>query len=114
MNVGDQVIKQGVRNDALFVGRLFRDLMLHEGGELSAALSFCEIPYLSLFLHEARAKAGVIEPGALLEFSQDAEEVCARARHSLKLFEDTKRGVRGQLEYFQDEILAPHSTRFLN
>jgi hypothetical protein len=36
-----------------------------------------------------------------------------RARHSLKLFEDTRRGIAGQLDYFRDEIQAAHKDRFI-
>jgi hypothetical protein len=37
----------------------------------------------------------------------------ARSRHSLKLFEDTKRGVNGQLAYFRDVLMPAHRGRFL-
>lgn len=37
----------------------------------------------------------------------------ARSRHSLKLFEDTKRGVDGQLAYFRDVLMPAHRGRFL-
>ncbi|MFQ6143300.1 hypothetical protein ACLMNJ_09480 [Streptomyces seoulensis] len=114
MDINDEVIKRGVRDDALYVGRLFRDISTHEDGALGWIISFCAIPYLSLFLHEARAKPTAIDPAVFSGFSADAEEICARARHSLKLFEDTKRGIEAQLNYFEGDIRSAHADRFLN
>lgn len=114
MDINDEVIKRGVQDDALYVGRLFRDMSTQEGGALGWIISFCAIPYLSLFLHEARAKPTAIDPAVFWGFSADAEEICASARHSLKLFEDTKRGIDAQLNYFEDDIRSAHADRFLN
>jgi hypothetical protein len=76
-------------------------------------VSFCMVPYLSLFLHETLGKSDFVDPVVFSQFSQDAEQICARARHSLKLFEDTHRGITGQMKYLKDDIVAPHSSYFI-
>src|SRR5690348_3063747 len=76
-------------------------------------LPFCVIPYFSLFVHESRLKPNYIGPAAGAELSQDADEIIARSRHSLKLFEDTHRWVAGQVDYFNDEILPAHASYFI-
>ncbi|MEW2623784.1 hypothetical protein [Streptomyces sp. NPDC048106] len=91
-----------------------RDLFAHEGGNLLSALSFSLVPYLSLIVHESARKLRHVDPAALALLSPEVAAISARSRHSLKLFEDTKCGIDGQLGYFRDEILPPHSERFLN
>ncbi|MFI8293016.1 hypothetical protein ACIGBL_28130 [Streptomyces sp. NPDC085614] len=71
------------------------------------------VPFASLVIHEAWGKAAFLPTTTVLELSEDAKEVCDRARHSLKLFEDTHRGIDGQLDFFEREILREHSRYFL-
>jgi hypothetical protein len=70
-------------------------------------------PYLSLFVHESHRKLRASDPALASLLSSDVEAIVARSRHSLKLFEDTHRGVAGQLAYFRDELLPAHRRRFL-
>lgn len=113
MSVNDDVVKAGVASDADYVGRLFRDFQAADDASVSSIMPLCMAPYFSLVLHEAKRKPQAIDPSAFDEFSAEAEEVCARARHSLKLFEDTQRHIEGQLQYFQDDIFDSHSDHFL-
>ncbi|WP_407561240.1 hypothetical protein [Streptomyces sp. 184] len=71
-------------------------------------------PHLSLFVYESYRKLKAIDPPLPSVFSSEAEAVVARSRHSLKLFEDTKRGIGGQLSYFRDEVSPAHAKAFLN
>lgn len=113
MSVNDDVIKAGVASDADYIGRLFRDFQSVNDASVSSIMPLCMAPYFSLMLHEAKRKPQAITPTAFDGFSAEAEEVCARARHSLKLFEDTQRYIDGQLRFFRDEILDKHSEYFL-
>ncbi|BFO19940.1 hypothetical protein SHKM778_63280 [Streptomyces sp. KM77-8] len=113
MSVNDDVIKAGVASDADYMGRLFRDLQSVDDSNLYGSIPLCMAPYFSLVIHEAKGKPHAIDPSAFDGFSADAAEVSARARHSLKLFEDNRRGIDGQLEFFKNDILAKHSVRFL-
>jgi len=113
MSVNDDVIKTGVASDADYMGRLFRDFQAINDASVSSIMSLCMAPYFSLVLHEVKRKPQAIDPSAFDGFSTEAEDVCARARHSLKLFEDTQRHIDGQLQFFEDEILGKHSDYFL-
>ncbi|WP_328492487.1 hypothetical protein OHS59_06805 [Streptomyces sp. NBC_00414] len=109
----EAVIKAGVASDANYMGRLFGDIVNSADSSGEGVIPLCMTPYVSLVIHEAQAKPQTIDPSAFDSFTDDAREVCARARHSLKLFEDTRRGTDGQLRFFEDEILKKHSSHFL-
>ncbi|KAB1150717.1 hypothetical protein F7R91_01690 [Streptomyces luteolifulvus] len=113
MSVNDDVIKAGIVSDADYMGRLFRDLQNANDSNLFGVVPLCMAPYFSLIIHEVKGKPQVIDPSVFDEFSADAAAVSARARHSLKLFEDTQRGIEGQLEFFKKDILDKHSAHFL-
>lgn len=113
MSVNDDVIKAGVASDVDYMGRLFRDFRTLNSSSVSSIIPLCMAPYVSLVLHEAKRKPQAINPSAFEGFSTEVEEVCARARHSLKLFEDTRRHIDGQLRFFEDDILGKHSEHFL-
>ena len=112
--IADDVIMAGVKADAIYVGRVIRNITAPNAAPFAGILPFCLVPYLSLFVYESRAKLIANDPAMQTALSQDADAICARSRHSLKLFEDTQRGIEGQLDYFRDEILVAHSERFLN
>ncbi|WP_427923632.1 hypothetical protein [Streptomyces sp. cg40] len=113
MSVNDDVIKVGVVSDADYMGRLFRDIQAANDVNVSATVPLCMAPYFSLMLHEAKGKTRTIDSSVFAEFSVEAEQICARARHGLKLFEDTQRPIDEQLQYFEDDILNKHSAEFL-
>ncbi|MFE8974199.1 hypothetical protein ACFYM7_12265 [Streptomyces cyaneofuscatus] len=113
MSVNDDVIKAGVASDADYMGRFLRDSQEVNSADISAIIPLCMAPYFSLVLHEAKLKPQTIDPSVFNGFSAEAEKVCARARHSLKLFEDNQRNIEGQLNFFEDDILKKHSAYFL-
>lgn len=98
--------------DATYAGHLFTDIHGLTGAGASI-LPFCISPYLSLYVHESIAKLKNIDPAASALLSVEVKEIVARSRHSLKLFEDTKRGVDGQLKYFRNVLMPAHRDRFL-
>ncbi|WP_143665367.1 hypothetical protein [Streptomyces sp. gb14] len=90
-----------------------RDLTHSRVAEHNATLVFCMAPYLSLFVHESYRKRKIIDPALPELLSTDVEAIVARSRNSLKLFEDNKRGIEGQLAFFRDEISSAHADMFL-
>lgn len=112
MSVNDDVIKAGVANDADYIGRLLRDIQNIGRSDLAGVVPLLIAPYYSLVLHEAKRKPKAIDPSVFDKFSTEAEAVCARARHSLKLLEDTQRPIDEQFNFFE-EIAKKHSALFL-
>ncbi|WP_146615667.1 hypothetical protein [Nonomuraea aridisoli] len=112
MDIRQRVIQQGIANDTAWVGRLAADFRHPSRAECVGLFSLCVMPYIALFVHESYAKLAKTDPMIAAHVSADFKEIVARSRHSLKLFEDTKRGIDGQLDYFRDEILATHTEHF--
>ncbi|UXY21935.1 hypothetical protein N8I84_26960 [Streptomyces cynarae] len=106
-------IWSGIASDADYFGRYTRDLLSSSDEFLGSVLAFCMTPYLSLAMHESLQKLHKIDPGITAAFNKDTLAISARSRHSLKPFEDTKRGIEGQISYFREEVLPAHSARFL-
>jgi hypothetical protein len=79
---------------------------------MMAILAFCVMGYFSLFIYESEKQLTRLGIGPLPRMSPAAEQTVARSRHSLKLFEDTTRGIQGQLQYFSSVIVAAHQARF--
>ncbi len=107
------VIWSGIFSDANYFGRYFRDVRHHGDDSLNSVLAFCMAPYFSLVMHESLQKARKVDANITAVFEKDTVAVSARSRHSLKLFEDTKRGIEGQISYFRDEVFTAHSAKFL-
>ncbi|BBJ42177.1 hypothetical protein SSPO_048950 [Streptomyces antimycoticus] len=107
------VIWSGIISDANYFGRYTRDILSSSDELLTSVLAFCMAPYFSLAMHESLQKIQKIDPGITAAFSKDTLDISTRSRHSLKLFEDTKRGIEGQIRYFREEIFPAHSARFL-
>lgn len=107
------IIDRAMRADAEFVGRIIGTFSRPDIAEIAPVMSFCLGSYFSLFMYEgyARLQEGDSQPDAPL--SELAKSMTARSRHSLKFFEDTHRGIEGQIAYFEDEIFPAHAKRFL-
>ena len=106
------VIDSAMRADAVFVGRVISALTRPEFAEVANTVSFCLASYFSLFIYEGYARLPEVAPHLYAPLSPLAQSVTARSRHSLKFFEDTHRGIEGQISYFEDEIFPAHAQRF--
>jgi hypothetical protein len=106
------IIQQGIDKDVTYSARLISDIRDMGDKALASIVPMCLVPYISLFAHESFAKLKATNPALSASLSSDVEQIVARSRHSLKLFEDTHRGIDGQLAYFRDEILASHMEYF--
>jgi hypothetical protein len=113
VTIQEIVIRQGISSDAVYVGRLIRDLTDPKCASFGPVVSICMTPYLSLFAHESYRKRSASDPALSALMSSDVEEIITRSRHTLKLFEDNQRWVDGQITYFRDEILPMHTNYFL-
>jgi hypothetical protein len=110
-----QLILDAATVDAAYAGRFIGSLG-RAGNRIGPVAVFCMFSYFSLFVHESYARLKELDPqlAQQISLSTDAAKVIARSRHSLKLFEDTKRGVNGQLAYFRDEIIPSHREMFID
>lgn len=113
MTFEETVVWQGIAADAAYVGRLARDLSNSKYASFMGIVSLCMAPYLSLFVYESYRKLETTEPELASSLTNEVKPIVRRSRHSLKLFEDTHRGIEGQVEFFRDEILPAHSRYFL-
>jgi len=114
MPTPDQLQLHAIQRDVEFVGRLIGSLQRPGTSSLVGSVAyFCMSPFISLFVHESEGKLSPLVPQLSGVMSKSAKDVVARSRHSLKLFDDTKRGLAGQLAYFRDEIEPAHRRNFL-
>lgn len=113
VTVNETVMEQGMAADTAYVGCLIRDLVNPRHASFAPVVAFCMVPYLSLFAHESYRKLELSDPALAASLSSDVRSIVARSRHSLKLFENTHRGIDGQLTFFREEILSAHSDHFL-
>jgi hypothetical protein len=112
MNRRAIVIDSAMRADAIFAGRIISAFTKPELVDAAPVLSFCLGSYFSLFVYEGYARLPEVAPKLYTPLSPLAQSVTARSRHSLKFFEDTHRGIEGQISYFEDEIFPAHAQRF--
>jgi hypothetical protein len=113
VTLAETVVQRGIADDAAYVGLLISDVRNPKFASAASIISLCMVPYFSLFVHESYRKLRMSDPVSASLLSTDAAAIVARSRHSLKLFEDTHRGVAGQLAYFRNELLPIHTHRFL-
>ena len=112
LNHRELVIVSAIRNDAAFVGDYFSSLRRSEFKDFGSIVNLCMANYLSLFVYEGFARLSEMRSPLALSLSPAAKSVVTRSRHSLKFFEDTKRGLTGQLAYFDAEIISAHKEEF--
>jgi len=113
VDLQDRVIKQGIANDTAWMGRLAADMTDPSRSPCSPIFSLCLMPYIALYVHESYTKLEASDPKLAAKVAADFKAIVARARHSLKLFEDNKRKIKGQLDYFREEIYAANYDHFI-
>ncbi len=110
----EQLQRDAIQRDVEFVGRFISSLQRPGMSPMvKSVASFCLFPFMSLFVYESEAKLNQLAPQVAGLMSASAKDVVARSRHSLKLFDDTHRGLPGQLAYFRNEIEPASRERFL-
>jgi hypothetical protein len=110
----EAIFLAGMRADANFVGNLLRRLRAPEMSTGSPQLMMALGSYLSLFVYEGQKKLASLDKQNHRSLSVTAQEVVARSRHSLKLFEDTKKGIDGLIKEFGGEIVQTHRDYFVS
>ena len=113
MSQRDQIITKAIQNDAVFVGDYLSSVKRSQAEDFVPIVNLCLVNYLSLFVYEGFARLTEMGSSLSTSLSPIAKQVVARSRHSLKFFEDTKRGITGQLNYFETEIIPAHKEEFL-
>ncbi|MFI8400920.1 hypothetical protein ACIGG5_11855 [Streptomyces sp. NPDC085463] len=108
----EEAVRAGVALDATYMRRLFIEMHSLPDSLRTSIGGLCVAPFISLVIHEARAKSQYLPMGDALALSGDAEEICSRARHSLKFFTDKKKSIDEHLATF-DRIRKEHSDYFL-
>lgn len=100
-----QLILDAASVDAAYAGRFIGSLV-NADERVTPIATFCMVSYFSLFVHESYERLKELDPqrAQTISLSPDAQKVIARSRHSLTLFEDTKRGVSGQLDYSETRL----------
>ncbi len=70
---------------------------------------------MALFIHESARRIDLDFPEVAvgISLSDEVRDIVARSRNALKLFEDTKRGIDGQVDFFRNEVVDPHRDRFI-
>lgn len=107
------IVRHAIATDIQFASRFIGSLIKTDP-EVGPVIIFCMIRYLSLFIYESDRTLRQANSPARVSLSPGAQAAVARSRHSLKLFEDTARGIEGQLRYYADEILPAHQEKLLN
>ncbi|MFD6516603.1 hypothetical protein [Rhodococcus sp. NPDC060176] len=107
------LIRHAISTDAAFAGRFIRSLP--QAGAVAPTALSCMFSYLSLIMYESHKQLQRLDPAAASSatFTVGAADLLTRSRHSLKLFEDTHRGVQGQLDFFANEVAPAHHRAFI-
>lgn len=110
----DILVRDAIDVDVAFVGRFISSLVKAE--TLAPSALFCMFNYLSLFAYESYARLKILDPSTAggVSFTPGMLDLLERSRHSLKLFEDTHRGVSGQLDFFADKVAPAHRRAFID
>lgn len=68
--------------------------------------------HFALSAYEGHRQLLRFDPVRAHAMAESTARITERARHSLKFFEDSKRGIDGQLEFFEAEIVPAHQKEF--
>jgi len=73
----------------------------------------CVLPYLSLIIVESQTYLIRVDPTLAQNLTLQYADVIEQSRHRMKLFDDTHLGMEGVADYFSDELMAAHRTKFI-
>src|SRR5262245_22375849 len=107
------IARHAISTDVQFASRFIGSLK-NTDPDVGPVIIFCMIRYISLFIYESDRALRKVNSPAHVQLSPGAKSAVTRSRHSLKFFEDTARGIEGQLRFYADEILPAHQEKLLN
>lgn len=100
-----------VTADMIFLRRLLQGIIDHQ--KHSSIASLCSFNYICLLTYEAARHIAKLPHEIISTTAAITSPVIAQARHSVKLFDDNKRGLAGVTGIIEDEIIPTHSQEFL-
>ena len=103
------VEKRLLDNDLAFCARFGADVM--NDPNRSPIPLLCFVNHLSLMVYESARRLRHLNATAVLDRHPDS---LARSRHSIKIFDDTKRSVADIVAYFDSTIVATHKAYFMS
>lgn len=102
----------GILSDAAYFGRTVTSSRRKSSASpISSIVPMIIAPHIALHIYESERKLRDLAPELLKGLSEDTKVMVEKSRHSLKMLEDTKRGVEGQTKFFE-EIARAHRTYF--
>jgi len=108
------IIRHAITADVQYVARYVGSTR-RLGSPLSGVAALWMAPFMALFIHESARRIDLDFPEVAvgISLSDEVRDIVARSRNALKLFEDTKRGIDGQVDFFRNEVVDPHRDRFI-
>jgi len=73
----------------------------------------CVIPLLSLIIYESQRYLIEAQPALAQSLELQYSSTIEQSRHRTKLFDDTHLGMDGVAEYFSEDLMAAHRTKFI-
>ena len=102
-NFKTAIIRHAITADVQYVAR-YVSSTVRIGSPLPGLAALWMAPFLALFIHESSRKTSRVFPElSQVALSPEVGDVIARSRNALKLFEDRKRGIDGQVQYFREK-----------
>ena len=98
-------------SDMTFLRRLFQGIM--DNAERASIASMCVFNYVCLLSFEAAKYVAKLPPGLIVETAELKSASIERSRHTVKLFDDKKKGIAGVTGMLEDEVIPGHSKEFL-
>ncbi|MFF3979645.1 hypothetical protein [Streptomyces sp. NPDC001828] len=108
---GNDFAVQLIMQDGMFLRRFLQRVIARP--ELTILPVFCLYNYMCLILHESQRALGRIAPDLATSLAYDHAETIARARHSVKLYDD-KAKEPAELSAEFRRIIEQHRQEFLN
>lgn len=107
---GNDIALGLITQDLMFLRRFMQGVI--EAGDQAAVPMFCMYNYSCLIVHESYRALGVIEPDLAQLLAYQGADAIERARHSVKLFDDTKKEISDVGTDFKG-IITAHRAEFL-
>lgn len=107
---GNDIALGLITQDLMFLRRFMQGVI--DAGDQAAVPMFCMYNYSCLIVHESHRALRAIEPDLAQLLAYEGSDAIERARHSVKLFDDTKKKLSDIGADF-DSIIKTHRAEFL-